>query len=302
MNGLLNIRKPTGLSSRRVVDVVERAAGACRVGHAGTLDPLATGVLIVCVGAATRLIPYLQNQRKSYAAEFLLGQRSDTDDVTGRIEDVPVACPPSREVVEIALARFRGVIRQIPPDFSAVHVDGQRAYARARRGKPVDLEPREVEVYRLDLTGFDYPRLQLEIDCGSGTYVRSIARDLGEVLGCGAVMSRLVRTAIGSFSLNDGVALAGLTRASLRESLLPPLAAVAHFPRQVCSAVDVQSLSTGRAVRWRSPAAPPSDTVCLTGPGGGLVAICRFQPDIGMLAPQQVFVRHDAPVNEFRDV
>lgn len=292
--GLLNINKPAGLSSRRIVDMMERAAGTGRVGHAGTLDPLATGVLVVCVGSATRLIPYVQDQRKAYRAEFLFGQRSDTDDVTGHLSEVVVARPPTYAELDELLPRFRGSIEQVPPAYSAVHVAGQRAYQRARRGHLVKIEPRVVEVYRLELTAYCYPRAEFEIECGSGTYVRSIGRDLGELLGCGAVMSSLVRTQVGPFRLEDAVCPAECWAETVTQHLLPPLAAVANFPRHVCTDSDFYTISTGRPVRWREPSPPEVETVVLTGHDGGLVAITRYNQGNGWLIPQQVFVRHEA--------
>src|SRR5665213_3403164 len=143
--GLLNINKPSGMTSRRVVDIVARLAGTKRVGHAGTLDPLATGVLVVCLGWATRLVSYVQDRPKTYSARFLLGRRSDTDDVTGEVVETPVIEVPSRSQVEELLQTFVGTIQQVPPQFSAVHVDGVRAHKMARKGKAVNIEPRPVE-------------------------------------------------------------------------------------------------------------------------------------------------------------
>ncbi len=197
--GWLVIDKPAGITSSRVVVQLRRATGI-KAGHAGTLDPLATGVLIVCLGPATRLIDVIHRQTKGYRARFLLGKQSDTDDIEGTVTDVVDARPVTRGDVEHALPRFVGKIAQVPPQFSAVHVQGRRAYQLARAGQEVEIEPREVEVFRLELLSFAYPELEVEIECGSGTYVRSIGRDLGALLGTGAGMSQLVRTRVGQES------------------------------------------------------------------------------------------------------
>src|SRR5262245_20231915 len=161
MTGLLNINKPCGMSSRRVVDIVARQYSVDRVGHAGTLDPLASGVLIVCVGWATRLVPWIQDRTKTYRARFRLGCRSNTDDSTGELtETAGVTCPTQADVAS-ALTTFLGTIRQVPPQFSAVHVAGRRAHDLARRGKAVALEPRLVRIHRLELLRFEYPDLDV---------------------------------------------------------------------------------------------------------------------------------------------
>ena len=210
-NGFLNIFKPRGLSSRAVVDQVQRLLrerGLTRgtlpkLGHAGTLDPLATGVLVVCAGSATRLIDLVHSRPKAYRGSFLFGQRSDTDDVTGQMiaGDVERAATITRAELEAALVAFQGRIEQVPPDYSAVRVAGQRAYKLAREGTAVELRAKTIEVHRIDIVRFEPPELTLDIECGSGTYIRSIGRDLGELFGCGAVMSALCRTRVGPFEL-----------------------------------------------------------------------------------------------------
>lgn len=286
--GLLNLDKPAGITSRRVVDRVAAAVKPAKAGHAGTLDPLATGVLIVCVGRATRLIEYVQQLPKSYSARFLLGKSSDTDDVTGDLADVPVDVPPARDVVETALRSFVGRIDQVPPAFSAVHVEGKRAYKLARKGDQVELPPREVDVYRLQLLRYEYPDLDVEIDCGSGTYVRALGRDLGEVLGCGAVMSRLTRTAIGPFTLDAAVQLDDVSPASVAALLRPAADAVAHLRQHRCSEDDLQSLRHGRRIA-AGRYFPRGEPVAILSPSGELAAIAEPADDGATLAPRQVF-------------
>ncbi len=168
--GVIPVDKPVGVSSRRVVDVVARNLGMKSVGHAGTLDPLASGVVIVCVGHATKLVDYLHELPKHYSARFLLGRSSPSDDFETPIEEEPQPVRPSAEEIEAAAAGFRGDILQRPCDYSAVHVDGKRAYRLARKGRPVVLESKPVRIDRLEITGYEWPRLAVEIDCSSGTF------------------------------------------------------------------------------------------------------------------------------------
>lgn len=226
MFGLLNVYKPPGVTSRDVVNLVQRLARPAKVGHAGTLDPLASGVLIVCLGRATRLIQYVQDMPKQYSATFLLGRRSDTDDVDGRVVEVATSVRPGRGEIEAALPAFVGIIQQRPPSISAMKVSGQRAYARSRRGELVTLKERPVNVHNITLVSYDYPVLRLIIECGAGTYVRAIGRDVAESLGTSAVMSELTRTAIGSFNIEDAVRPEALTKETLGEFVLPALRAL----------------------------------------------------------------------------
>ena len=199
MFGILNIDKPAGMTSR---DIVNRVCASLpkktRVGHCGTLDPMATGVLLVCVGPATRLIQFGQFASKHYIGKFRFGLSSDTEDITGEVE-THSSLPVSQEELSATLPNFIGTIDQRPPAFSALRVDGKRAYKLARAGKDVVLESRKIEIYDLNVTNFDYPDFELDIKCGSGTYVRSLGRDIAESLGSHAVMTDLARAGIGEF-------------------------------------------------------------------------------------------------------
>ena len=175
--GLLSLSKPSGMTSRQAVDVVQRLARPVKAGHAGTLDPLATGVLVVCVGGATHLIEYVQRMPKRYTATFLLGRQSPTEDVEGAVVELPHAPVPAGEQIEAAAQRFVGRIDQRPPAFSALKIHGRPAYKLARQGRPVTLQPRPVELYRIEVKSYRYPELILEVECGGGTYVRSLGRD-----------------------------------------------------------------------------------------------------------------------------
>ncbi len=248
--GVLNLLKPEGITSRDLVNRVQRLVKPAKVGHAGTLDPMATGVLLVCIGPATKLISLLQEGSKTYRTEFTLGMSSDTDDATGKISlpETPIEPCQLAEIVQ-HLEAMIGNILQVPPDFSAVHVNGQRAYALARRGESVELNAKAVRIDEIKVLDYSWPRLELEITCGSGTYIRSIARDLGLQLGCGALMSRLERTRVGNFSVTESLPDDQITVATIQERIRPAVEIVAGLPAFDCSADDVGHLICGRMVR-----------------------------------------------------
>jgi tRNA pseudouridine55 synthase len=229
VNGLIPVDKPTGVTSRGVVDAVARALRMKAVGHAGTLDPLASGMMVVCVGHATKLVDYVHELPKCYSSAFLLGRSSPSDDFETPIEVEASPVVPTLGEVERALTGFRGEILQRPCDYSAVHVDGKRAYRLARKGREIVLEPKRVRIDRLEITAYEWPRLALDVVCSSGTFIRAIGRDLAEALGTKAVMESLVRTAVGPFTLTRAVPLAAITPETVRAALLPCAAAVAHL-------------------------------------------------------------------------
>jgi tRNA pseudouridine55 synthase len=286
-HGLLVLDKPVGLTSRDAVDRALRwFPRKTRLGHCGTLDPLASGVLVLCVGHATRLTEYVQAMAKTYVADVVLGARSVTDDAEGPITPANVARPTDRTVIDVVLGTFVGTIRQVPPAFSAAKVTGQRAYALARRGETVELAARPVRIDRIDVLEFDYPRLRLEICCGKGTYIRSLARDLGDRIGCGAYLDGLRRMKVGPFMTVDAVS-PDADAAAAQARILPMAAAVADMPRVALPTDAVARLGNGQAVR--SPdASMVSCEVAVLDPAGALVAI--VVPDVaGMLRPCKVF-------------
>ncbi len=230
-HGLLNIDKQAGVSSRLVVTQIEHALAPLAVGHAGTLDPLATGVLVMGIGRATKLVDYLHRFSKTYVATFLLGRSSDTEDITGKVELLTDPKQPTRAEIEQALPQFIGSLMQQPPAFSALRVAGTRAYKLARKGRAVELPPRPVVVYRFEVLRYEYPELHVEIECGSGTYVRSLGRDLARAVGSEALMSQLRRTAIGPFAIATAIASAQIQSDNLATWLQPSLLAVGNLPQ-----------------------------------------------------------------------
>lgn len=215
LSGILNIDKPLGWSSAKVCNAVRRLSGGAKVGHAGTLDPLATGVLVVCLGKATKRIPGFMDAGKRYRAEIDLSAFSSTDDAEGEKEPVEVAAPPREDDIRRVLdEHFRGAIEQYPPRYSAVKIDGQRAYKMARAGEEFQTRSKLVRIDSVEVLEYAWPRLVLDIECGKGTYIRSIARDLGGHLGTGGMLSGLVRTRVGEYRIEDARSVDDLPRSA----------------------------------------------------------------------------------------
>jgi len=233
MDGLLVIDKPQGLSSHDIVARARRATHIKQIGHAGTLDPLATGVLVLCIGQATRLSEYLLGKDKAYVGRIKLGERTNTDDAEGEVVETRPVPPISDEQLRALEQQFTGAIQQVPPQFSAIKRNGQRAYALARKGETVELAARVVQIQQMTLVceptetaACDH--LKITVACGSGTYIRSLARDIGEALGCGGHLTQLQRTRIERFTIEQAISLEAL--ADWQTHLLPMDEAVLDMP------------------------------------------------------------------------
>ena len=277
ISGILNIAKPSGVTSRKVVDWVLRRIRPAKAGHAGTLDPLASGVLIVCVGAATRLIEYVQRQPKRYVGQFRLGQTSTTEDVEGVVTDLPAPPIPTLDDLRRAAEQWTGKITQTPPAFSALKVAGRRAYDLARRGEAVELAPREVEIYELRVTGYAYPDFTLEIASSAGTYVRTLGRDVAKTCGSDAVMTALVRSAVGDFQLADSLAADQIAAVDLVARMLPLSRAVGSLPRVTLTDQELVRIGYGKFIALPADA-PAAETAAFDG-SGELAAILKKRPD-----------------------
>jgi tRNA pseudouridine55 synthase len=222
MEGVINLDKPAGITSARLVDAIKRLLPrGTKVGHAGTLDPFATGVLLVLVGRATKACERLMDAPKQYEATVKLGATTATDDPESPEVPAPPHAPPAAPAVSAAVLPFVGDILQRPPAYSAMKVQGRRAYDLARGGNLVELEPRPVRVYGIDVLAYEWPLLTLRIDCGRGTYVRAIARDLGAALGTGGYLTQLRRTRVGPFAAADAATLERLKAEGVARSLRP---------------------------------------------------------------------------------
>jgi len=271
IDGIVLVDKPAGMTSHDVVAVARRALGTRRIGHTGTLDPFATGLLVLLVGQATRLQPYVEGEPKVYDATICFGVETDTGDPTGApIREAP---PPSEQRVADAIARLTGPIEQVPPAYSAKQVAGVRAYAAARRGAPIDLAPVAVVVHGWEARGRRGPEWDVTIACSGGTYVRSLARDLGALAGSAAHLLSLRRVRSGHFGVADAVSLDGL-RAG-RAVIVPPRAAVPGLPAEALSEGDARRIAHGQPVR----ATTAGSRAALLAGDGSLVAIADRDGD-----------------------
>ncbi len=253
LSGILVIDKPAGWTAHDVVARVRRLTGERRVGHAGTLDPAATGVLPLCVGEATKVVEYLSAHGKTYLAAILLGTTTDTDDLDGWTMTERDAADISLEAVRAQLPRFTGEIMQTPPAYSAIHIGGQRAYAMARAGKVVDIPARQVVIHRLALVAWAAPVAWLVVDCAAGTYIRALARDLGNALGCGATLARLIRLRSGPFRLCEAWSLDELAalpdmHAAWAHVAVHPDAALTDWPALLLDDHAAREWSQGKAM------------------------------------------------------
>ncbi|HHV78921.1 MAG TPA: tRNA pseudouridine(55) synthase TruB [Firmicutes bacterium] len=281
MNGFLGMLKPIGLSSHDAVREVRRVLQpGSKVGHTGTLDPCATGVLVLCLGTATRLSEYMADERKSYVAEFTFGASTDTDDCLGQLVESRGSEDLTAQAVEELLPSFCGDILQVPPAFSAVSRGGIRSYKLARNGLAPQLEARVVHVERFRMLRFVPGRFAMglfEIECSKGTYVRSLCRDLGKALGCGSFVSFLVRTGVGAFTIEDCPAMEDVLdmarRGELEKALVPPSAALS-MPTITIGDEDLRRVSAGRVPRIKS-GLPDGIMLLLAHPSRGVVAVGR---------------------------
>ena len=203
LNGVLVVNKPLGWTSAYVCRLIRSRTGGAKVGHAGTLDPLATGVLVICLGRATKRIADLMDESKHYVATVDLSRISSTEDLEGELTDVAVERPPTREEIASICTGFVGPIMQTPPSHSAVWIDGERAYKKARRGEQVAVKARPVVIDAIEIVSYDWPLLVIDVQCRKGTYIRSLARDIGERLGTGGMLAALCRTRVGAFGVED---------------------------------------------------------------------------------------------------
>jgi tRNA pseudouridine55 synthase len=294
--GVLVVDKPAGPTSFEVVKRVRRALGAEKAGHAGTLDPAATGVLAVCVEDAVKLQQWLAEGDKAYEATVAFGAATATEDAEGEVVARGDASGVGAEAVRAALPRFLGEIAQVPPMYSAVRVGGRRLHEAARAGEEVERAPRRVVVHALELLGLERAgdgmvRARIAVRCGKGTYVRTLAADLGRALGVPAHLAALRRTEASGFPiaqaipLEEAEALGRTDRAALRARLVPPAAALAFLPAVTLDPAEARALAQGKALRREAPA---GDLVRAIGPGGALVALCAPAP--GGLRPVRVFV------------
>jgi tRNA pseudouridine55 synthase len=296
VHGWVVLDKPVGMTSTHAVSVVKRLFSAKRCGHAGTLDPLASGALPIAMGEATKTVPFVMDGRKLYRFTVEWGQERDTDDAEGRVV-AQSDQRPTPDQIRAALPSYIGTIQQVPPQYSAIKIEGERAYDLARDGQTVELKAREVEIARLELIDVpDANHAVLEAECGKGTYVRSLARDIGRQLGCFGYVSALRRTAVGPFSEETMILLeqleavchrAAAGEGSLADALMPVETALDDIPALAVDRSDAARLTRGQAVLLRGRDAPNfRGTVSVT-VSGELLALAEL--DRGEIVPKRVF-------------
>jgi len=296
VHGWVVLDKPVGMTSTHAVAVIKRLFSARRAGHAGTLDPLASGCLPIALGEATKTVPFVMDSRKIYRFTVRWGEERDTDDAEGRVVDTSGE-RPSRDAILALLPGFTGTIEQVPPRYSAIKVEGERAYDLARDGEVVELASRPVEIHRLDLVSTpDGDHAVFEAECGKGTYVRSLARDMGRVLGCKGHVSALRRVSVGPFAENLMIPLeqiealchrAGIGEGNLADALLSVETALDDIPALAISKADAARLQRGQAVLLRGRDAPILSGVIYVTASGQLIALAEV--DRGEIVPKRVF-------------
>lgn len=308
MAGAILIDKPIGITSQDAVNLVRRIANTRRVGHAGTLDPLASGLLLVAIGQATRLLDYTHAWTKTYETEITLGATSTTDDSGGEISDVipaatkvipalrPSKLRPGRSEVGKAgilqaLQKFIGTCNQAPPAYAAIKIGGKKLYEYARQDldeakRKAGEKSRPVRIFNIELQKYDWPELKIKVVCGSGTYIRSLARDIGETLGCGGYVKKLRRTGLGIFCDAQTVKTENLTPAFLAANLMPPKILVSHLPAIKLDEDNVAKLRQGRAVPYLGKT--KADIFAIEDSANNLAGLAKLDPINGTLLPRLI--------------
>jgi len=293
IDGILNINKPAGITSLEVVKIVRRLSGERSVGHAGTLDPGATGVLPVCLGQATRVIPFIVEAHKIYLAEIELGVSTDTYDADGNVTQKVDPSYITREQVEGELPSFSGSILQKPPMYSAVKHQGKRLYELARSGIEVEREPRRADVFRLKLMDWRPPLCTIVVECGKGTYIRSLAHDLGQSLGCGAHVRELARLRSGIFDIDDSVTIpqleASFKHNDWQDSLYPIDVVLEHWTAVIVSGEKENAIRNGQQLALGEE--EDKDYCRAYSIDGRFLAVLRFLPEKNLWQPEKVFAR-----------
>jgi tRNA pseudouridine55 synthase len=295
MDGIFNINKATGMTSHDVVAKVRKLLKQKRVGHAGTLDPAASGVLPICVGQATRVAEYLSESGKAYQAEITFGTVTDTYDAEGTILQTMDTADLTLARIEEILPHFLGPQMQLPPRYSAIKLQGQPAYKRARAGEEITLEARPIEIYQLQIIAWHTPRLTLAVECSKGTYIRSLAHDLGTRLGGGAHLTALIRTRSGPFSLADSIILEQLAEAftlgTSNKYLFPADSVLQDYPALHVNATIVERVMHGNAFHYDAQTAQPhTEYARIYDMMGHFLAIAAWDIEQEIWRPKKVFI------------
>ena len=295
INGIINIDKPSGITSMDVVRKIRSASGVKKVGHGGTLDPIATGVIPVAIGKATRLLEYFLMSNKSYIARIHFGKTTDTFDSEGEIISTKVDPPLDINVIEKTMNSFRGEIEQTPPPFSAIKKNGRRLYELARRGIDTYIEPRNVTVNEIKIINYEPPILDLFIRCGKGFYVRSLANDLGKILGCGGYLNDLKRTSLGNFEISKSILLAkamsAIENGDTSKIVQPLETCVGNFERVNLSLEETTNIKNGQKIPYTLDSSIEKGSLASAfSPKGDLAAIIMFADKSREWKPEKVFI------------
>jgi tRNA pseudouridine55 synthase len=292
-NGILNVNKPCGPTSFSIVAAIRRISGEKRVGHAGTLDPAASGVLPVCLGQATRVTDYIHNFSKEYIAGITLGATTDTLDALGSFTSYGDAGSITLAQVQQALQSFRGDIQQSPPAYSAIKIGGKQSYKLARAGISIPLKPRTVTISSIDIMSFDLPYLKIRVQCSTGTYIRSIAGDLGADLGCGAYLQDLVRTAYGPYKIEDSITTdeisAAFAAGDSDRLLFPVDHPLMSWQKQLLDDTASTAVLSGIAIALENPDLDTGQLLRCCNRNGKFLAILKFSAESGLWHPEKVF-------------
>lgn len=291
-HGFIVVEKPAGVTSHDVVSAVRKMTGERRVGHAGTLDPAAVGVLPIAVGLATRTVEYLSDSDKGYLAEITFGVTTDSLDGDGTVTEVTDASALTLEQIESVLHEFRGSIQQVPPMHSAIKIDGRPLYERARQGEHIELDARNVMIHRLEVVSWEHPVVEIYVRCSKGTYVRSLARDIGEAVGTGAYMSNLVRTSTGPFSLEDSWQIDELSEL-IENGFWEDVAA---HPDSALHDRPAIVLNDEHSTRWKHGNAVvtevPAGLIRVYDVSGNWLGVGSGDPETGTVKPEKVVTEH----------
>lgn len=295
IDGILNIDKPSGITSMEVVRRIKRASKQRRVGHGGTLDPIASGIVPVCLGQATRMMEYLVDGTKEYHATFRLGVETNTYDAVGDVTAKGDASTVTMAAIVAVLERFDGEIDQVPPMFSAIKKEGKRLYNLARAGIEVEREPRKVQIMNIEVIDWSHPHLILDVICGRGFYMRSLAHDLGQTLGCGGHLTQLTRTKISAFNIDDALSLEEaedrFTDGTWEEVMYAPDIAVRSMPAIVVNKGVEEMVRHGRPLpgALRIPVEDSEEECRVYGSDGTFLALATFSQSEGQWKPSKVF-------------
>ncbi len=291
--GFINLNKPAGITSHGAAQKIRKIVGLRRVGHSGTLDPMATGVLVIAVGKATKLVEFLCKDNKTYEAVIRLGVTSDTYDRTGELTETPPPVPiPSGGQVSSVLQQFTGEFEQLPPKYSAIKVQGKPAHRRMRQGEDVKLEPRPVNIFESKLIEYNFPLITIRVKCSAGTYIRSLAHDIGKRLKTGAVLEGLHRTQAGDFDIKNSIELDSLNSENWPDHILPTTVGLTHLHKYIASEEEANKITRGIKIKINKEL-PTNEPIAIIDNNKNVLAIGEYLAEEKVIKPTKVLAEVD---------